>query len=98
MRFLMLSIPLLLTSACLQTPEKIVYKPLYLEAQLEHPTPPDLQPVEVNYSSNPPMFFMTPEAYDTLNQNLSKTGKYIDLLIEGWLYYESATSGPTETE
>lgn len=97
MRSLILLMPLLLTSACFTT-EKIVYKPLYLEAQLERPAPPDLKPVEVQYSSNPPMFFMTPEAYDTLNQNLSKTGQYIDLLIEGWLYYESATAGPTETQ
>lgn len=94
MRFLILSIPLLLTSACVT--EKVVYKPLYLEAQIERPTPPDLKDVEIKYSANPPMFILTPEAYDTLNQNIQKTGKYIDLLIEGWEFYEAATDGATE--
>jgi hypothetical protein len=52
--------------------------------------------VEVKFIADPPLFVLTPEAYDTLNENLKKTGKYIDLLIEGWEYYERSTSGTSE--
>lgn len=92
----MLLIPVLFLSACQTT--KTEYKPLYLEAQPEKPTPPDLKDVEVEFLADPPLFVLTPEAYDTLNENLRKTGKYIDLLIEGWDYYERATSGDPEGE
>ena len=92
MRYLTILIPALLTSAC-ATPQ-IEYRPLYLEAQPDKPAPPDLKPVLVEFTADPPLFVLTPEAFDTLNENLKKTGKYIELLIEGWDYYERSTSEP----
>lgn len=90
-----LLIPALLLSACGTT--RTEYKPLYLEAQPDKPAPPNLKHVEIGFIAGPnPLFVLTPEAYDTLNENLNKTGKYIDLLIEGWDYYERATSGDSE--
>ncbi len=94
MRYSMLLIPVLLISAC--TTVKTEYKPLYLEAQPDKPAPPDLKPVEVKFIADPPLFVLTPEEYDILNDNLKKAGKYIELLIEGWDYYERTTSGTPE--
>ena len=94
MRYLTLLIPALLLSACTTT--RTEYKPIYLEAQPDKPSPPDLKDVEVKFITDPPLFVLTPEAYDTLNENLKKTGKYIELLIEGWDYYERTTSEPSD--
>lgn len=94
MRYLTLLIPALFLSACGTT--RTEYRPLYLEAQPDKPVPPDLKNVEVKFIADPPLFVLTPEAFDTLNENLKKTGKYIELLIEGWDYYERSTSGTPE--
>jgi len=85
-------IPALFLSACATTQTE--YKPLYLEAQPDKPAPPDLKPVQVDFITDPPLFVLTPEAFDVLNDNIKKTGKYIELLIEGWDYYERSTSEP----
>jgi len=92
MRYLTLLMLPLVTSACITT--KTEFTPLYLEAQPDKPAPPDLKKVEFNFIADPSLFVLTPEAYDTLNENLKKAGKYIELLIEGWDYYERSTSGP----
>lgn len=83
--------PVLLLSACTGTP-RIEYKPLYLEAQPDKPTPPDLGEVEITYAEDYSLFVLTPEAFDVLNNNLKEMEKYIELLIAGWEYYEQSTT------
>jgi len=70
--------------------------PVYLQAQPEKPEPPKLEHIDVDYQALTDLFVLTPENFDNLINNNIEIEKYIELLIEGWKYYESATKPASE--
>lgn len=95
MKYLMLSLPMLLITACV--PPKIEYLPLYLEQHPEKPPPPKLEKVDMGFIPDMSLFTLDAQELEDLRNNLTGLEKYIALLILNLEYYKEATTAPKES-
>lgn len=77
-----------ITKEVVRTVEKPV--PVYVTVHPEKPDPLTLEELSWDWLPELSLFALTPEEFDKYKNNLLETDLYINLLQEGWSYYEKA--------